>query len=489
MARISIRLWVWCISGVLLLVAALALWPRGAADRAPSTAPAPARSDPQQLRSRPELAPPRLDVAGSTSGFVFLAPKASSGQSGPMILDGRGRLVWFRPLPEGTVANDLTVQTYHGRPVLTWWEGKTNSRGYGQGSWVIADRSYREIARVKAGRGLDGDLHDMQLTDRGTALITIYHVVRADLSSVGARPDAHHAVDSIIQEVDVASGKVRFEWRSLDHVALSESHAGPPVAHAFPYDYFHINSIDVDTDGNLLVSARNTWAIYKIDRTTGDVLWRLGGLRSDFALGPGVRFAWQHDARRQADGTITLFDNESTPRIADRSRLLALNVDETRRTVTLGKALTHPAGVLADAEGNAQRLPDGHVFAGWGLGRRVSEQDASGKLLFEVRLPATYDSYRAFRFDWEGRPSDRPALAAAREGHRVTAQASWNGATEVTRWELLAGPSADALQPVASAPRSGFETALEANTDAPYVAVRALDAGRALAESAAVAPR
>jgi hypothetical protein len=436
-----------------------------------------------RIRSEPALSPPALRITGTASNFVFLAPKSQNGQSGPMIVDAHGSLIWFHPLPEGTIANDFKVQTFRGQAVLTWWEGKTNMRGYGQGEYVIADRSYREIARVKAGKGLDGDLHEMQLTDRGTALISVYHVVRADLSPVGAARDGQ-AVDSIVQEVDVATGRVVFDWHSLDHVALTESHAGPPVEHVFPYDYFHINSIDVDTDGNLLVSARNTWALYKINRKTGAVMWRLGGLRSDFALGPGVRFAWQHDARWEPDGTITMFDNESSPRVRDRSRLLTLDVDETDRKVTLAKALTHPAGVRADAEGNMQPLPGGDVFAGWGIARRASELDASGKVLFDLQMPAGYDSYRAFTLDWDGQPADPPALAVERQGDDVVAHASWNGATEVTRWELLAGDDPDTLKLVTSARRAGFETAIEAHTGAPCLAVRALAGDRVLSTSA-----
>lgn len=405
-----------------------------------------------------------------------------------MILDGRGRLVWFHPLPRGTTANDFKLQRYRGEPVLTWWEGRMNARGYGQGEWVIADRSYREIARVRAGNGLKGDLHDMQLTESGTALITIYHVTDADLSAVGGSATGR-AVDSIVQEVEVATGAVRFEWHSLGRVALTESRVGVPRQPDIPFDYFHINSIDLDRDGNLLVSARNTWAIYKIDHSTGRVLWRLGGRRSDFSLGQGARFAWQHDARRQRDGTVTLFDNESTPKIGSRSRLLTLRVDHKRHRATVVRALAHPAGILAGAEGNSQQLADGAVFAGWGLGRRVSEHDATGNLTFDLRLPRSYDTYRAFRFDWRGRPTTRPAVAAERDGDRVTVRASWNGATPITHWQLLAGPRADQLRPLATVPRTGFETTMRASTDATYVTARALDGSRTLGAAPALAVR
>ncbi len=439
--------------------------------------------------SRPDLKPPVLTVgerkAGTAPGLVFLAPKRKSGQSGATILDANGDYVWFKPSPKGVVIDDFRVQRYRGEPVLTWWEGKTNDRGYGQGSWVIADSSYHEIARIRAGDGLEGDLHELELTDEGTALIPIYDVVKQDLSSVGSPKDGE-AVDSMIQEVDIATGKVLWTWHSLDHVALTESHAGPPQKNRFPYDYFHINSIDVDSDGNLLVSARNTWAIYKLDRKTGDVLWRLGGYRSDFALGDGVRFAWQHDARRQPDGTITLFDNESTPKVGDHSRVLRLAVDEASRKVSAVHVFEHPAGLLAFAEGNAQALPGGQTFVGWGMGRRVSELGADGELLFDVKLPKDADTYRAYRFAWDGEPTNLPALAATRDGATVTVSASWNGATAVTAWKVLAGPNPDALTAVTTAHRKGFETPISVKTDAPYVAVQALAGDHVLATSKAL---
>ena len=419
---------------------------------------------------------------GATKQELLLAPKRRGGQSGPAILDDGGRLLWFQPMRDGLVANDFRVQTYKKQPVLTWWEGKTGEKGYGEGSWVIADQSYREIARVRAGNGLGGDLHDLELTNRGTAYITIYAEVPADLSVVGSYSDGE-AMDSVIQEIDIESGKVVWEWRSLDHVGLEESHAGPPQTHRFPYDYFHINSIDEDADGDLLVSARNTWGVYKIDKKSGRVVWRLGGLRSDFALGPGVRFAWQHDARWLPDGTISVFDNQATPKVEDESTAVVIRLDEHARTAHVVRELTHPEGVLAIAEGNAQALPGGGMLVGWGLARRVSELGPDSELLFDLELPEDTDTYRAYRQRWIGRPVTLPALATERTGDRVTAYATWNGATEVTRWQLLAGPSPDKLRPVATARRKDFETVLTARARAPWLAVRALDGARVLGTS------
>jgi hypothetical protein len=150
------------------------------------------------------------------------------------------------------------------------------------------------------------------ISPQNTALITIYDAVPKDLSALGGKKDAL-AIQGIVQELDIETGKLLFEWRSLDHVSLEESYAKPGQDLDYPgIDYLHINSIDVDHDDNLLVSARKISAVYKIDRETGEILWRLGGKKSDFEMGRGTRFAYQHDARRLPDGTISIFDNGTT---------------------------------------------------------------------------------------------------------------------------------------------------------------------------------
>jgi len=479
------RIWPFGLLAIVALAAGILVATLGG-----DAARAPAFSSEPQFQSRPDLDPPELRVEtlgrGTAPGKLFLAPKRKDGQSGPAILDERGKLVWFLPMRDGLRANDFRVQRYKGQPVLTWWEGRTGDKGYGQGTWVIADSAYREIARVRAGNGLHGDLHDITLTDRGTAYITIYDEVPADLSGVGAAPELADsgAMDSVIQEIDIETGEVVWEWRSLDHVELWESYAGPPRRNRFPYDYFHINSIDENADGDLLVSGRNTWAVYKIAKETGEVLWRLGGVRSDFALGKDVRFAWQHDARWLPDGTISVFDNQATPKVEDESAAVVIRLDERRRTARVVREYTHPDSVLSIAEGNAQALPGGGMLVGWGFAPRVSELSRDGELLFDLVMPEGTDSYRAYRHRWVGRPATKPALAVERDGDDVVAHASWNGATEVTRWQLLAGPSPDALRPVATVRREDFETELRATTDAPWVAVRALDGGKPLGTSA-----
>jgi hypothetical protein len=447
----------------------------------------PAAPTPPHWRSRPDLRIPALTVAHSEAGVsadpIFIAPYNSpTGQAGAVIVDNRGEPIWENPLA-GKVTTDFRVQRYRGSPVLTWWEGSIEL-GHGVGEYVIVDSAYRTVRRVQAARGLHGDLHEFVITPRDTALLTSYVVTDADLSAVGGSRSGT-IQDAIFQEIDLATGAVLLEWHSLDHVELAESYA--PVG--ADWDFCHVNSLDLDLDGNLLVSSRSTHTIYKIDRG-GEILWRLGGKRSDFQMGAGSNFAWQHHVRRQSDGTLTVFDNGATPAVERRSRGLILDIDERAMTATLRHQYTHPR-ILAGSQGSVQLLPNGNVFIGWGEVPRVSEFHRSGHMLFDAVLGAKYESYRAFRLPWGALPAEAPAIAAVRAGRGVTAYASWNGATGVHAWQLLAGPRESELRPVAIARSRGFESALTSAASAgPCFAARALDAsGAPLAPSRAIALR
>ncbi len=238
----------------------------------------------------------------------------------------------------------------------------------------------------------------------------------------------------------------------------------------------------------MLISARNTWAVYKVDRETGEVLWRLGGKQSDFVMGPGTKTAFQHDARRQRDGTITIFDNGAHPRVHDESRAFSLGLDEEKMSAILLREYTSPEKIVATSQGNAQVLPNGNVFVGWGSEPYFSEFSHDGELLSTARFPPGVESYRAFRFPWSAQPPDDPAVAVERRAEgEVALYASWNGATEVVNWEVLTGSSPEELETLGSVPRDGFETGVLAQTDDPYVAVRARDSsGRVLGTSAKV---
>jgi len=422
--------------------------------------------------TRPDLRIPALTVTrrepGASTDPIFIAPyNAPVGQAGAVIVDAGGEPIWENPLA-GKVTTNFRVQSYRASPVLTWWEGSIEL-GHGVGEYVIADSAYRTVRRVQAAHGLHGDLHEFVITPRDTALLTSYVVRGADLSSVGGSANGT-IQDAIFQEIDLASGRLLLEWHSLDHIPLHESYS-PVEAN---WDFFHINSVDLDGDGDLLVSGRSTHTVYKIARS-GEIVWRLGGKYSDFEMGSGTGFAWQHDARRQPDGSLTIFDNGATPAVEKLSRGLILDVDEVAMTASLVRQYTHPK-VLSGSQGSMQLLAGGNVFVGWGETPRVSEFLRSGRIVFDAILGKDYQSYRAFRMPWGAQPAQAPAIAVAGRGASRAVYASWNGATDVHSWQLLAGELSGALAPVSSTRSRGFESALRLAAAGPYLAVRALDA-------------
>jgi arylsulfotransferase ASST len=468
------------------------------------TAPVNAALAPQQtglgragvarFRSRPDLQPSALkvDVArhGTAPGDIFVAPKGPKSQGGPMILDSAGRLVWFHPMPGDLQAYDFQVQRHNGRPVLTWWQGEQAS-GLGRGEGLVYDTAYRPVARVRAGNGYAQDLHEFRLTPRGTAQIDAYNLVRADLTKVGGSADGL-VWDCVVQEVDLKTGLVLFEWHSLDHVPIADSYR--PAKKDKLYDYFHVNSIDDLPDGNLLVSSRDTHTVYEIDRSSGRIVWRLGGKHSTFAMGPGTHFRFQHDARPHGRDEVSVFNNNALAgtRGTRVSSGLVLRLDRRRKRVSLVRSFTHPDRIESPSKGNLQLLAGGHAFAGWGgKNPRFSEFAADGTLLFdEIFVSPNNSSYRAYRFAWSGHPTDRPAAAATTTGATTTVYASWNGATEVARWRVLSGAAPNALGAGPTVARTDFETAIPLRKAAKLVQVEALDrSGKVIGRSTVVAAK
>jgi hypothetical protein len=470
--------------------------PTTAAHTAPPAKPAahaaPAGADPsrqhQSFHSRPDLRPPTVTVSSqdrTATGEMFLAPYSGHGQYGPMILDEHGGLIWFDRIPAGARAADFRVQRYEGKPALTWWQDPLVADGSRKSGMVIANPAYRHIAVVRAGNGYQADLHEFQIRPQGTALITVYDAIDCDTRAVGG-PRNGAVADTLFQQIDLKTGLVMYEWHSLDHVPLQSSYAAAAQAsRAEPFDYFHINSVDVGYEGDLLIDARNTWAAYDVDSKTGQVRWQLGGKHSSFTLGPGTVTAWQHDARWQPDGAITFFDNGALPQVHPQSRAIEVALNPTTMTATLVRRAEHRNPLVAGSQGNVQALPGGDWVIGWGKAGYLSEVDPDGRVLFDAHLPAKWESYRTYVLPWSGRPTQPPAVAVtpatgAQGGAMV--YASWNGATAVASWRVLAGDSPGSLAPAAGAPRAGFETAipLASAAAAPYVAVQALDASGAV---------
>lgn len=449
----------------------------------------------KSLTTRPTFHPERVWVtkkaAGASTSDIFVAPKRTTKnwQTGPMILDGNGRLRWYKPMSANVGAYDFRTQTYAGRPVLTWWQG-ASLRGYGEGEGVIYDEQYRPVATVKAGNGLKMDLHEFHITPEGTALIIAYKVVRGDTRSRRGGRKNGLVHDNYVQEVDIATGKVLMQWDAGKDIAYTESYNTVPEDPTIPYDYMHLNAVNITADGNLIVSARATHAYYKLDRKTGKLLWRMGGRKSDFRMGKGSRTAFQHDVHALSATRYTAFDNNADkPRRGLESRGVILRVDEAKRTVDLERSFTHPTPILGASQGNMQTLPNGNEFVGWGGSRQnFTEFDAKGNVVFDAKfISSKVDTYRAYRADWTGRPVDQPLLTATRKGANTVVRMSWNGATEVASWRVLAGPTDTELTQVASFAWRDLETGATAKTTQPRLQVEAVDAaGTVLGRSAVV---
>jgi hypothetical protein len=374
-------------------------------------------------------APPPVTVlthgdVGKGDFFVSPFSNQSTYANGPEILDQDGNVVWFKPIPQGEEASDFRTQTYKGQPVLTWWQG-TGLGGLAQGVDYIYNDKYQQIATVKAGNGLSADGHEFLITPWNTALILAYTTATADLTSIGG-PSNQTVIDGVVQEIDIKTGKVLFQWNSADHVPYSQSEQPLPKNSkgepdpSSPWDWFHINAVKLDTDGNLLIDARDTWTGYKVDRHNGQILWQLGGKASannfNILAGPGqilnkagLITAWQHDFEAQGHGIYTFFDNESagTANSGDDpitdfglSRAVTVKIDPRTHTATLIKSFDQPEGLTAPSQGNQQVTGDGNSVVGWGSLPYFSEFAPDGTLLYNAQFPTGVNSYRVYQFPW-----------------------------------------------------------------------------------------
>jgi hypothetical protein len=429
--------------------------------------------------SRPDLVPARLTfirrAAPAAFGDIFVAPEFGPVQNGPMLLDPAGNLIWFYPLPAKMFAADFRVQQLWGQSVLTWWQGYFTGVSH-VGEDVIFDQHYQPIATVSAGNGLQADLHEFLVTPEGQAwIVAVSPVVLPGFRGT--------VLDSVVQEIDIKTGLVMFEWHALDHVPFSESFFRPSKS---GYDPYHLNSIAIDRDGNPIVSVRNTWAAYKIDLRTGAVIWTLGSSRSSFKMGAGTRTAFQHDLVVLPDGSFLMFDDGGAPpAVHSQSRVVRIAIDTKHMTARLVKQYVHTPPLLTAFEGGVQPLPGGELFVGWGQQPYLTEFNAARRIDFDARFNVPTSSYRAYRFPWHGYPLTPPDIAVATGAKgTTTVYASWNGATDVSSWRVLAGSSGTSLRSVATAPKIGFETTVSMRVREPCFAVQALtSAGQVIGTS------
>ncbi|GLA19044.1 hypothetical protein AnigIFM62618_006706 [Aspergillus niger] len=437
---------------------------------------------------------PAVQISEWESGcdlrYTFLAPRGDSvAQPGPMILDSKGELVWMKY--NWDVTQDFKVQRYQDTDYLTYWEGgETEGRGYG--AWYMLDSTYTQRYVISPVGNYGGDLHEFTITPEGTALVTIYDPVPADLTPVGG-PELGWVYDGVFQEIDIATGELIFEWRASKHYPINSTyeHLGKSGrVRGYAFDFYHINSVDKDDNGNFIVSARHTHTVSCIDKDTGEVLWTLGGKLNEFhdlSDGQATNFAWQHDARWHANNTLTLFDNasHSNDDPDNESRGVVIDLDVAARQASLRAEYYHPQQMRSLSQGNVQVLDDsGRVLVEWGHSAAFSEFSADGQLLCNTHFGASaffgfgrVVSYRAFKGTWVGRPQTVPDAEVL--GNHV--YVSWNGATEVVAWRLEVWDSDDlndnTFRVVSQFQKDGFETEIEIpeGLELPLFRLAALD--------------
>lgn len=456
----------------------------------------------------------------TASGYLFLTP-AGNGTTvnAPVIMTDSNELIWRGPAG-GYVYNNFKVQQLHDVPVLTSWHGNSSATfGHGYGAISIWDDSYTELYKVcPPGLGLVApsntkydcylDMHESYLTDQGTIIASAYNVTQKDLTSVGG-PSNGWIFDSLFYEIDLVTEEVLFRWRSLDHqprIPITTSQDPLKLfglefgaTEIFPWDYFHINSVQPLSDG-YLVNSRHTYSMYKVSKTTGNVEWTLSGLDGgDFTLGPDIYFSWQHMPRvsnvTESSMYITLFNNdnsEAQPLHTNGSTGLSLFVDLKKMHVTLDRKLQNTSEVIvAGSQGSYQVLEQGHALLGYGQIATTREFDASGNVVYEAQYgysnaSSSVASYRSYRQTWNAQPAAPPKLAVTCTEDVSTLFMSWNGATTYTAWTVFVGNSSESLVRVGTVAKDGFETQYTVKGASQYARVVAEGEGTSLGKSATV---
>ncbi len=452
--------------------------------------------------TEPTLHPPILRksrasaVAELAPGYIFttnfynLNYPPLVGQSGPLILDDKLQPVWFRPVPEKLVASNLSLQSYEGKPALAWWQGVVTSTGSTEsGEDVVVNQHYQTVARIRGKDGWKLTLHAIDISS-DDIWVTANKNIAKNLSSYGGAYNGA-LIDSAVQEYDLKTGQLLRTWDALKHIPLGDSRATVPT-NGFPWDAYHVNAIDLTSNGSFLVSMRNTWAAYMVNIRTGQIEWTLGGKHSSFRFGRGAEFQWQHDVALGVGGhtgpTVTVFDDHccqltgggtSVPPTGP-SRGLVLELNRSTHVATLEAQYGDREGFKSEYMGDTQPLANSNTFVGWGSAPYFTEYSAAGKLLLEAEFPGSDLSYRTMVEPWVGLPLTPPAVATRERGSRTTVYASWNGATRVVSWRVLAGSATGRLTAVATTAKSGFETAIPVPQGYASFDVQALDGGGAV---------
>ncbi|KAI1854880.1 hypothetical protein JX265_002519 [Neoarthrinium moseri] len=454
-----------------------------------------------QFRSRSDLAPPRLNITIPATqdvekGYLFLAPFAGlpdtpteqhgPRQAGPYIFRDDGDLVWSGYGIYSIWTTNFQAGRWNGKDIIFSFEGDHNpGYGHGHGHVTFMDSHYETIRELRAGNHKLVDKHEFHIVNEKTGLIQVYQPVPRDLAPWGGSSEQQWIVNAIIQELDITTGDLLFEWSSLDHISpdeailpLNPGQAGSGYNSSDAWDYFHINSVDKDADGNYLISARDACSIHKINGTDGSIIWKLNGKDSSFKVPDNTKFCFQHHARwmkQSADiEIISFYDNSAhgtehggghEVHTAPTSSGKIVKLNTTSWEAELVQGFFPPDDLLSKSQGSTQTLPNGNVLVGWGSEGAVTEFLPNGTAIFHAYmdsgdLGAGVENYRAFRYNWTGIPNEEPSLIALESGDSTTLHVSWNGDTETRIWRFYATDGKGFKELLGEVDRKSFETSL-----------------------------
>lgn len=462
--------------------------------------------------TRPDIGAPRWDIKiydeeALAPGYWFLAPYANLGQvsyplwNGPHIYDQQGELVWSgAPMFDHRNTHDFKTTMMDDQPMMTLI--KTDDA---HEAGVIMDNTYNIDRRIDMRGNLDdANMHDFTVRDNGkkALFLTAKTGEQYDINFGGYKGPCYIGWQGF-RELNLESGINVFKWNAMDHIPLNEStkmegtveeqcldkHDG--------WDILHLNAIDKFDDGDYLLSARHTDTIYKISHIDGSIVWKLGGVNSDFEF-PDERckFTRNHhvrfDSQNDTHQVITLMNNaaghgngkaEKPSADASYGLHLALRIDQKPMTVELVARAKHPLGEYTTSRGSVSILPNKNIFVGWTYRSVHSEHAPDGRLLMYAEAKhSSANTYRAYKQPWVGKPIAPPDVHSAAmdfgdEGMSTLVYVSWNGDTETSTWNLYhTTPSGDENELIAASARQGFETVLTWRGFAKYVRLVALDA-------------
>ena len=467
-----------------------------------------------QYKSRPDIYAPGFNMTiydenAVTPGYIFIGAYQTF-QQGLYIYDNRGNLVYSGfGATGGGPSHNFHVCSINGTDQLCYITGAQNS-GYVRGYGLVMDNTLTTVTSVKSGGGLANfDEHEFNVVDDGrNVLMTLYEPEQYDLTDWDVSTGQGWIMNCYFQKLELGTNRLLFEWSALDHVPIDETTVGPNSTEVSgngldatsPWDWFHINAVDQNVDGDYLVSARHVSTIYKISGQDGHIIWRVGGKRSDFSFSPGQNFTFQHDARfREENATttiISLFDNGSNGYNNTKrySSGLILKLDHTDNSVTFLREYIAPLKLLSASQGNLQIMgPNSawntaNTFHGWGNNAYISEYKNDGTMV-QMGYFATTGSmnYRAFKYNYTMNPTDAPALFtyAQTNSSSTVYYASWNGATRVASWRFYSSSSQNGPWAVIdTVQKKGFETTFVAPKFHAWALVESLDSdGNAIRNS------